>query len=75
MRRVTVTFFKWDKGKTAKKQEKRMASQSGAEAEDNERRDAAYRDGRTKCAKIPDGDRESLVNQKANADEIKRILY
>jgi hypothetical protein len=52
-----------------------MASQSGAEAEENERRDAAYRAGRTKCAKIPYGDRESLVNQKANADEIKRILY
>jgi hypothetical protein len=52
-----------------------MASQSGAEAEDNKRRDAAYLDGRTKCTNIPYGDRESLVNQKANADEIKRILY
>jgi hypothetical protein len=52
-----------------------MTSLSGAEAEDNELRDAAYRDGRTKCAKIPYGDRESLVNQKANTDEIKRILY
>jgi hypothetical protein len=52
-----------------------MASQSVAEAEDNKRRDEAYLEGRTKCAKIPYGDRESLVNQKANADEIKRILY
>jgi hypothetical protein len=52
-----------------------MASQSGAEAEDNKRRDDAYSDGRTKCAKIPHGDREILVNQKANTDEIKRILY
>jgi hypothetical protein len=41
-----------------------MASLSGAEAEDNKRRDAAYLDGRTKCAKIPYGDRKSLVNQK-----------